>query len=69
MLRPDWASGREAASAPLTNSGPAGTGTRLTFTEQGVFLDGVATPAARQLGMADLLDALGAALKSSPLSA
>ena len=35
-------------------------GTSLTFTEQGVFLDGADTPAVRQKGTEELLDALGA---------
>jgi uncharacterized protein YndB with AHSA1/START domain len=37
-------------------------GTALTFTEQGVFLDGADTPAVREKGTGELLDALGAAL-------
>jgi uncharacterized protein YndB with AHSA1/START domain len=37
-------------------------GTTLTFTEQGVFLDGADTPAIREKGTGELLDALGAAL-------
>jgi uncharacterized protein YndB with AHSA1/START domain len=41
---------------------PEGTGTRLTFTEQGAFLDGYDDPAARERGTRDLLDALGASL-------
>lgn len=36
----------------------AGTGTRLTFTEQGVFLDGHDTPAEREHGTRPLLAAL-----------
>jgi uncharacterized protein YndB with AHSA1/START domain len=40
---------------------PAGH-TRLVYTEQGAFLDGADTPAQREHGMAELLDALGAAL-------
>jgi uncharacterized protein YndB with AHSA1/START domain len=39
---------------------PAASGTALTFTEQGVFLDGGDTPAIRQKGTGELLDALGA---------
>ena len=35
----------------------AGSGTTLTFTEQGVFLDGADTPAIREKGTAELLDA------------
>ena len=41
---------------------PAPSGTTLTFTEQGVFLDGGDTPAVREKGTAELLDALGSAL-------
>ena len=41
----------------------AGTGTRLIFTEQSAFLDGHDTPALREHGTSDLLDALGAALR------
>jgi uncharacterized protein YndB with AHSA1/START domain len=40
----------------------AGAGTTLTYTEQGVFLDGADTPAVREKGTAELLDQLGAAL-------
>jgi len=40
----------------------AGGGTTLTFTEQGVFLDGGDTPAVREKGTGELLDALGTAL-------
>jgi uncharacterized protein YndB with AHSA1/START domain len=43
---------------------PQGAGTRLVFTEQGVFLDGQNTPARREHGMGSLLDALGAELRS-----
>jgi uncharacterized protein YndB with AHSA1/START domain len=39
-----------------------GSGTTLTFTEQGVFLDGGDTPAIREKGTGELLDALGGAL-------
>ena len=37
-------------------------GTTLTYTEQGVFLDGADTPAVREKGTAELLDQLGTAL-------
>jgi uncharacterized protein YndB with AHSA1/START domain len=40
----------------------AGAGTTLTFTEQGVFLDGNDTLATREKGTGELLDALGKAL-------
>jgi uncharacterized protein YndB with AHSA1/START domain len=39
-----------------------GPGTTLTFTEQGVFLDGGDTPAVREKGTGELLDTLGTAL-------
>lgn len=37
-------------------------GTRLTYTEQGVFLDGHDTAAIREHGTGEMIDALGAAL-------
>jgi uncharacterized protein YndB with AHSA1/START domain len=40
----------------------AGAGTTLTYTEQGVFLDGADTPAVREKGTAELLDQLGTAV-------
>jgi uncharacterized protein YndB with AHSA1/START domain len=41
-----------------------GKGTRLTFTEQGAFLDGYDNAAEREHGTGELLDALGRALKT-----
>jgi uncharacterized protein YndB with AHSA1/START domain len=41
---------------------PAGEGTQLRYTEQGVFLDGIDTQQAREHGTTELLDKLGAAL-------
>jgi uncharacterized protein YndB with AHSA1/START domain len=41
---------------------PEGEGTRLLYTEQGAFLDGLDTPEQRQRGTGGLLDALGAEL-------
>lgn len=41
---------------------PTATGTRLTFTEQGAFLDGWDFPEQREIGTRDLLEKLGAAL-------
>lgn len=41
---------------------PEGSGTRLILTEQGAFFDGIDTPATREHGSGELLDALGAAL-------
>jgi uncharacterized protein YndB with AHSA1/START domain len=42
---------------------PAGDGTRLIFTEQGAFLDGLDTPELREQGTGTLLDALGEELR------
>jgi uncharacterized protein YndB with AHSA1/START domain len=44
-------------------------GTKLTFTEQGAFLDGLDTPAAREHGTRELLDALERALGGAPAGA
>jgi uncharacterized protein YndB with AHSA1/START domain len=41
---------------------PQGSGTKLTLTEQGVFLDGHDTPAEREHGTRELLDNLGVEL-------
>ena len=43
---------------------PAGTGTRLTVTEQGVFLDGYDDAGSREHGTGSLMDRLEAALRS-----
>jgi uncharacterized protein YndB with AHSA1/START domain len=48
---------------------PDAAGTRLVFTEQGAFLDGLDTPAQREEGMGSLLDALGAELARETTSA
>jgi uncharacterized protein YndB with AHSA1/START domain len=42
---------------------PAEAGTRLVYTEQGAFLDGLDTPAQRKQGTEALLDALGEELR------
>jgi uncharacterized protein YndB with AHSA1/START domain len=42
---------------------PEGDGTRMTFTEQGAFLDGIDDPAAREHGTNLMVDALGAWLE------
>ena len=44
---------------------PAGAGTRLVFTEQGVFLDGYDDAGSRERGTQGLLDKLGAWLKNA----
>ena len=48
---------------------PAGQGTRLRLTEQGVFLDGADTGAQREHGTRELLDALGRELEREPARA
>jgi uncharacterized protein YndB with AHSA1/START domain len=45
---------------------PAGDGTRLILTEQGVYLDGADAPGAREQGTRDLLDSLDAELRRDP---
>jgi uncharacterized protein YndB with AHSA1/START domain len=51
-----------SVSVTTVEFSPASSGTTLTFTEQGVFLDGADTSAAREKGTGELLDALGTAL-------
>jgi uncharacterized protein YndB with AHSA1/START domain len=51
-----------SASVTTVEFATAGDGTTLTFTEQGVFLDGHDSVAAREKGTGELLDQLGAAL-------
>ena len=41
---------------------PTDAGTRLTYTEQGAFLDGLDNPADREHGTRELLEALGGVL-------
>jgi len=43
----------------------AGDGTRLTFTEQGAYLDGLDTPDQREHGTGELLNALGKSLEKA----
>ena len=47
----------------------AKSGTRMIFTEQAVFLDGIDSPAAREQSMRDLLDNLDVALRREPVTA
>jgi uncharacterized protein YndB with AHSA1/START domain len=47
---------------------PEGEGTRLTYTEQGAYLDGLDTPEQRKQGTGGLLDALGAELEREAAS-
>jgi hypothetical protein len=68
MTKSDTRSGQNANYTPMSISlttvefKPEGTGTRLIFTEQGVFLDGTDWAAGREQGTQGLLDKLGAAL-------
>jgi uncharacterized protein YndB with AHSA1/START domain len=48
---------------------PAGSGTRLIYTEQAVHLDGYDTPEQRKGGTRDLLDKLEVSLRGEPASA
>ncbi len=48
---------------------PSGTGTRLVFTEQGAFLDGLASPEEREEGTRVGLDNLASALRHEAVSA
>jgi uncharacterized protein YndB with AHSA1/START domain len=50
-----------SVSVTTVEFAPAASGTALTFTEQGVFLDGRDSPAVREKGTSELLDALNAA--------
>jgi uncharacterized protein YndB with AHSA1/START domain len=54
---------RISASLATTQFEPAGSGTRLIFTEQGAFLDGYDDAGKRESGTGGLLDALGRELK------
>ena len=47
---------------------PEGGGTRLTYTEQGAYLDGLDQASVREHGTGELLDKLGAALRREPAS-
>jgi uncharacterized protein YndB with AHSA1/START domain len=53
---------RISVSVTTVEFAPAGDGTTLTFTEQGVFLDGHDTLVIREKGTGELLDQLGTAL-------
>jgi uncharacterized protein YndB with AHSA1/START domain len=54
---------RISVSLATTEVKPDGAGTRLTYTEQGAYLDGFDDPDIREKGTRDLLDALGAELE------
>lgn len=54
-----------SASLTTIELAAEGSGTRLTLTEHGAFLDSFDNPAQREEGTNELLDALGAALETS----
>ena len=58
-----------SASIATVELKPQGKGTRLVFTEQGAFLDGLDTPAIREGGWQDLLNNLGKEFASLSKSA
>jgi uncharacterized protein YndB with AHSA1/START domain len=60
---------RMSVSVATLELEPIGDGTRLTLTEQGVFLDELDTPAAREHGTREMLDTLQAALQTAGGSA
>ena len=53
---------RISVSLATVELAPAGTGTRLTYTEHGVYLDGYDDAGSRERGTRELLDKLAAAL-------
>jgi len=56
---------RISVSVATVELEPVGDATRLTLTEHGVYLDGLDTPAEREHGTREMLNALGAALESA----
>jgi uncharacterized protein YndB with AHSA1/START domain len=54
---------RISVSLSTVQLSPEGEGTRLTYTEQGAFLDGLETPEQREQGSGALFDALGEELR------
>ena len=59
---------RISVSLSTVELAPAGDGTRLTYTEQSAFLDGLDTPDQREQGMGGLLEALGRYLESESVN-
>jgi uncharacterized protein YndB with AHSA1/START domain len=57
---------RISVSVSTVELAPDRTGTRMTYTEQGVFLDGHDTPGQREHGTRELLDALARELGREP---
>lgn len=54
---------RISVSSTTVEFKPEGEGTKLIFTEQGIFLDGHDTPAQREHGTKEMLDKLGVQLE------
>ncbi len=54
---------RISVSLATVELNPEGEGTKLVFTEQGAFLDGLDDPSQRESGTGSLLDALGKELE------
>jgi uncharacterized protein YndB with AHSA1/START domain len=65
----DCGDARISVSVTTVEFKPAGAGTQLTFTEQGVFLDGGDTVEIRKHGTNELLESLGEALSSKAATA
>ena len=57
---------RISVSLATVELNPVAAGTRLTYTEQGAYLDGHEVPDLREQGMGELLDALGVVLRTAP---
>jgi len=60
---------RISVSLATIELAPAADGTRLTLTDQGAYLDTFDDPKLRETGTRDLLEALGAYLAQTPVSA
>ena len=60
---------RTSVSVATVQLSPAGSGTRLVYTEQGAFLDGYDNAADREHGTRELFDALATSLDAGPARA
>jgi uncharacterized protein YndB with AHSA1/START domain len=60
---------RVSVSVATVELTPAGDGTRIVYTEQGAFLDGLDDPKLREQGTGSLLESLSSHLASQPASA
>jgi len=56
---------RISVSLATVEIAPAGAGTRLIYTEQGAFFDGIDKPAGREVGCRELLEKLGEELQAN----